>query len=671
MLHRFYWVLVCLLLIPACVCAQWEEPVHFKVVQHEVSPSEVLLVFQATMDEGWHIYSCDMPEGGPTVASFHLEKAKGIKLAGKLEAKGNVKEMFDELFSMNVRYMEGTALFHQRLEITEKEYEASGYLEYGACNDKNCLPPTEVPFSVKGVSKMFDSQSQPDEKASAQANGMADSSDAEADTAAEVVADSIGSLPAYWRPVTDELKLMGDGLGEASLWWVFLMGILGGLIAVITPCVWPIIPMTISYFLKRSEHRGRGLRDALLYGLCIVLIYVGLGLLITLVFGSNGLNALSTSAVFNLLCFAVLVFFAASFLGGFEIVLPSSWGNKTDAAAESKGGFMGIFLMALTLTIVSFSCTGPIIGFLLVDLTTSANYLAPVLGMLGFAWALAFPFTLFALFPSLIKKAPKSGSWMNTVKVVLGFIELAFALKFLSVADMAYGWHILDREVFLALWIVIFALLGIYLLGKLRFPADGPSSHCSIPGFFCGMISLAFAVYMLPGLWGAPLKAISAFAPPMSTQDFKLAASEEVKAQFDDYDKAVAAARETGKPLLIDFTGYGCVNCRKMEAAVWTDPQIEKILRDDFILVSLYVDDRTPLTTPYQVTLAGKHQTLCTRGQLWSFLQSYKFGANTQPFYIPVSADGRPLNASYSYDENIDRYKRFLLKALENNKTKR
>ena len=393
-----------------------------------------------------------------------------------------------------------------------------------------------------------------------------------------------------------------------------------------------------------------------------------MGLLITLLFGSDGLNALSTSAVFNLICFAILIVFAASFMGGFEITLPSSWGNKTDNAAEAKGGVVGIFLMATTLTIVSFSCTGPIIGFLLVDLTTSSNFLAPVLGMLGFAIALALPFTLFALFPALIKKLPKSGGWMNTIKVTLGFIELAFALKFLSVADMAYGWHILGREVFLALWIVIFALLGIYLLGKLRFPADEPQSCTSIPRFFCGLISLAFAVYMLPGLWGAPLKGISAFAPPMSTQDFKINTSHEVRAQFDDFDQAVQMARETGKPLLLDFTGYGCVNCRKMEAAVWTDPEIADILKEKFILVSLYVDDRTPLDQPFETDIDGKRITLRTKGQLWSFLQSYKFGANTQPFYIPVTSDGKPLNHSYSYNEDVDKYKAFLLKAIENNK---
>ena len=656
-----------LLFVPLGVSAQWEEPVHFKCTQQKVSPTEILLVFQGTIDKGWHVYSCDMPGGGPTVASFHLEDAKSIKPLGKLQAKGSVKETYDEMFSMNVKYMEGTALFHQRLKITGKEYEAHGYLEYGACNDQNCLPPTEVPFTVKGVADISKPEAKEDVARAAEKETMDAVEEVTKDTAHVSVNSGQTSLPVYWKPVTEELKALGDGTGGYSLWWVFLMGLLGGLIAVITPCVWPIIPMTISYFLKRYEQRGKGLRDALLYGVFIVLIYVGLGLLITWAFGSNGLNVLSTSAWFNLICFAILIVLAASFLGGFDLALPSSWGNRTDSAAERKGGVIGIFLMAVTLTIVSFSCTGPIIGFLLVDLTTSSNYMAPILGMLGFALALALPFTLFALFPSLIKKAPKSGNWMNTVKVVLGFIELAFSLKFLSVADMAYGWHILDREVFLSLWIVLFALLGVYLLGKLRFPADEPKEHCSVPGFFCGLISLAFAMYMVPGLWGAPLKAISAFAPPMSTQDFKVFPEDEVKAKFDNYDEAIAAAKMAGKPLLLDFTGYGCVNCRKMEAAVWTDPQIKKLLNDDFILVSLYVDDRTLLDVPLEVDADGKHLTLRTKGQLWSFLQSYKFGANTQPFYIPVDAQGQLLNYSYSYDEDVEKYKNFLQRALENN----
>lgn len=669
---RFYiqiLFLVAVLLFPTSIYAQWEDPVHFKVTQKKLSATDLLLIFEGSAEQGWHVYSSDMKDGGPTVATFHLDKTKGVEVSGKLVPKGAVKEKFDEMFSMKVRYMEGTIVFHQHLKITARDYEAAGYLEYGACNDENCLPPTEVPFSVKGSDG-------PDASITAESSSEdAMTEDAHEDTLATSAADSattdsLTSLPSYWNPVTEELKSMGDGVGKSSLWLIFLMGMLGGLIAVVTPCVWPIIPMTISYFLKRAEHRGKGLSDALLYGLSIIVIYVALGLLITLMFGSNGLNALSTSALFNLVCFAILIVFAASFMGGFEIMLPSSWGNKTDSKAESQGGVIGIFLMALTLTIVSFSCTGPIIGFLLVDLTTSTNYLAPVLGMLGFSIALALPFTIFALFPSLIKKAPKSGGWMNTVKVTLGFVELAFSLKFLSVADMAYGWHILDREVFLSLWIVIFALLGVYFLGKLRFPSDDKKEHTSIPGFFCGLVSLAFAVYMLPGLWGAPLKAISAFAPPMSTQDFKMNESAELKAAFDDYDKAVQYAQETGKPLLLDFTGYGCVNCRKMEAAVWTDPQIEQMLKNDFILVSLYVDDRTKLATPFEAVINGKQVKLTTKGQLWSFLQSYKFGANTQPFYMPVSADGTPLNESYSYDEDINKYKTFLQTALENNKNK-
>ena len=434
-----------------------------------------------------------------------------------------------------------------------------------------------------------------------------------------------------------------------------------------TPCVWPIIPMTVSFFLKRSKDRSRGIRDAIAYGISIIAIYLTLGILVTAIFGPDTLNAMSTNVWFNLFLFALLVIFALSFFGWFEIHLPASWGNKVDMQASKTTGWLSIFLMAFTLALVSFSCTAPIVGLLLVETATSGKWLAPALGMFGFALALALPFTLFALFPAWLKQAPKSGSWMNIIKVSLGFIELAFSLKFLSVADLAYGWRILDREVFLALWIVIFGLLGLYLIGKLVFPSDGTdekSRTMPVPCIMLGMLSLAFALYMVPGLWGAPCKAVSAFAPPMWTQDFNLN-QHEVRALYTDYEQGMAAARAAGKPAFVDFTGFGCVNCRKMEAAVWTDSQVASLLENDYILISLFVDDKTPLEAPIEVDFNGEKRTLRTVGQKWSYLQATKFGANTQPFYCLLDNDGRLLAAPYSYDESIPAYIDFLQQGLK------
>jgi len=439
------------------------------------------------------------------------------------------------------------------------------------------------------------------------------------------------------------------------------------LLALFTPCVWPIIPMTVSFFLKRSKDKKKGIRDAWTYGASIVVIYVTLGLAITLIFGASALNALSTNAVFNILFFLMLVVFAASFFGAFEITLPSKWSNAVDSKAEQTSGLLSIFLMAFTLSLVSFSCTGPIIGFLLVEVSTTGSVVAPAIGMLGFALALALPFTLFAMFPSWLKQMPKSGGWMNVIKVTLGFLELAFALKFLSVADLAYGWRILDRETFLALWIVIFGLMGFYLLGKIKFPHDDDDTTVSVPRFFMALCSLAFAVYMVPGLWGAPLKAVSAFAPPMNTQDFNLYKNE-VHAQFDDFDAGMEYARRNGKPVMLDFTGYGCVNCRKMELAVWTDQKVSKLIQDDYVLITLYVDNKTPLPENIKVTENGKERTLRTLGDKWSYLQRVKFGANAQPFYVLIDNDGNPLNKSYSYDEDINKYVDFLETGLKNYK---
>lgn len=647
--------------------AQIQEPVKFKTELKNLSATEVEIVFTASIEQGWHVYSTDLGDGGPISATFNTDKLVGAEVVGKLRPVGKEVASFDKLFEMNVRYFEHSAQFVQKLKLTGGDYQIVGYLEYGACNDENCLPPTQVEFSFTGKGQ--------------NASASASNADAKTDTAS-VDAVVIGGADAptsvtvsdasdLWKPVIAELNAMGETTSQEDMSWIyiFITGFVGGLLALFTPCVWPIIPMTVSFFLKRSKDRKKGIRDAWTYGAAIVVIYVALGLAITLIFGANALNALSTNAIFNILFCLMLIVFAASFFGAFEITLPSSWSTAVDSKAEATSGLISIFLMAFTLSLVSFSCTGPIIGFLLVQVSTTGNVIAPAIGMLGFALALALPFTLFALFPSWLKSMPKSGGWMNVIKVTLGFLELAFALKFLSVADLAYGWRILDRETFLALWIVIFALLGFYLLGKIKFPHDDDDNKVSVPRFFLALFSLAFAVYMVPGLWGAPLKAVSAFAPPMQTQDFNLY-NDEVHAQFNDYDMGMAYARQQGKPVMLDFTGYGCVNCRKMELAVWTDSKVRDLINNDYVLITLYVDDKTKLPSPIKVQENGVERTLRTVGDKWSYLQRVKFGANAQPFYVLIDNEGAPLNKSYSYDEDIPAYVDFLQKGLDNYKKK-
>lgn len=653
-------------LLAFAVHAQIQEPVKFKTELKNVSATEVEIVFTASIEQGWHVYSTDLGDGGPISATFNTDKLTGAQLDGKLRPVGKEVSSFDKLFEMNVRYFEHNAQFVQKLKLTGGDYQITGYLEYGACNDENCLPPTQVEFSFSGKA---------DAAASATAADQASvAAPAEADSAAVIgSADGPTSIAVsendLWSPVIDELNAMGETTSQEDMSWlyIFITGFVGGLLALFTPCVWPIIPMTVSFFLKRSKDKKKGIRDAWTYGASIVVIYVTLGLAITAIFGANALNALSTNAIFNIIFCLMLVVFAASFFGAFEITLPSKWSNAVDSKAEATTGLLSIFLMAFTLSLVSFSCTGPIIGFLLVQVSTTGNVIAPAVGMLGFAIALALPFTLFALFPSWLKSMPKSGGWMNIIKVTLGFLELAFALKFLSVADLAYGWRILDRETFLALWIVLFALLGFYLLGKIKFPHDDDDTKVTVPRFFLALASLAFAVYMVPGLWGAPLKAVSAFAPPMQTQDFNLY-NNEVHAKFDDYDAGMKYAREHGKPVMLDFTGYGCVNCRKMELAVWTDTKVADLINNDYVLITLYVDNKTRLPEPIKVVENGTERTLRTVGDKWSYLQRVKFGANAQPFYVLIDNEGKPLNKSYSYDEDIDKYVDFLQTGLDNYK---
>lgn len=653
--------------------------VSFSVKYERVSSNLVDIVFTGKADTGWHIYSTDIADGGPTRAEFGIDKIQGAKLIGSLQPGMGVKSGYDDIFEMQVSYFEGQATFTQRVELIEKNYELKGYLRYGACNDENCLPPTSVDCELSGSdgpvpkeSNLSSLQSQKEEiseisEESEEVNNEA--SFLKEDSPIEVSKSSEDdSVQQWWTPVIEELKAYGGegNVAGRALYYVFFLGFLGGLVALFTPCVWPVIPMTVSFFLKRSSNRKRGVRDAITYGISIVVIYVALGLIITTLFGASALNDLSTNAGFNIFFCLLLLVFAASFFGGFEITLPSSWGSAVDSKAERTTGLLSIFLMAFTLSLVSFSCTGPIIGFLLVEVSTSGtSILGPTVGMLGFAVALALPFTLFALFPTWLKRVPKSGGWMNVVKVTLGFLELAFALKFLSVADLAYGWHILDRETFLALWIVIFALLGIYLLGYLKFPHDDPDERgTSVPRFFLALISLAFAVYMVPGLWGSPLKAVSAFAPPLSTQDFNLD-QVKIEAAFKDYEAGMAYAKQSGKPVLIDFTGHGCVNCRKMELAVWHDPKVRDLLTKDYVLISLYVDEKTPLSEVLEVEESGSMTTLRTVGDKWSYLQRSKFGANAQPFYVLLDNEGHPLGPSYSYDESVDDYVSFLRAGLE------
>lgn len=662
-----------MMLMVLAMQAQMLTPIHFTTQLKELKGGEAELIFSATIDQGWHVYSTDLGDGGPVSAAFHIVKMDGAQTIGKLQARGHEIKQYDKLFDMDLRYFEKAVTFVQRIRFTKSEYDINCYVEYGACNDEVCLPPSEIALKQKG--KTTEPIGQPSSSDKEQQESLLPQKDesqptqiATTDTLVIDQSLSANDQSLLWEPVIKELQAYNgetDSDKALSWWMIFLEGLLGGFIALFTPCVWPIIPMTVSFFLKRNKDQAKAIREAASYGLSIVVIYVLLGLAVTLLFGASALNALATNAIVNIFFCLLLVLFAASFFGAFELTLPSSWSNKIDAKSEKTTGMLSIFLMAFTLALVSFSCTGPIIGFLLVAVSTQGSIVAPTIGMLGFAIALAIPFTLFAMFPSLLKAAPKSGDWMNVIKVTLGFIELAFALKFLSVADLAYGWHILDREAFLSIWIVIFGLLGAYLLGWLKFSHDNESHRTNVPRFFLAMASLAFTVYMIPGLWGAPLKGISAFTPPMNTQDFNLQKSV-TEARFTDYESGMAAAKAEHKPVIIDFTGFGCVNCRKMEAAVWTDTQVADILNQDYVLISLYVDDKTTLPEPIEVTENGQARTLRTVGEKWSYLQRVKFGANAQPFYVLLDNEGRPLNGSRSYDEDIQAYITFLNQGLTN-----
>ena len=644
------------LLISMSLLSQIYEPITWDIKLENTSDTTANLTIRANISQGWHLYGLELPESGPRPTSINFETLQNVNLDGDLQELSALSYAYDVNFDMELNWYTGEAVFVQPLSFHAPEnIFIEGHVEYMACNDQTCLPPTQEHFQFGKQ----DAKTAP----AAQTLPAAPLKPLQIQPVSAAVPDMDniqGNQSSYWTPVVSELRAYGETQsGDSSLWWIFLIGLGGGILALLTPCVWPIIPMTVSFFLKRSDNKARGRRDAVLYGIAIIFIYVFLGLLITLIFGASALNDLSTNAIFNLFLFALLVVFAISFFGAFDITLPSKWANKMDAKADSTAGFISIIFMAFTLVLVSFSCTGPIIGFLLVEVSTTGSIIAPLMGMFGFAVALAIPFSLFAFFPSWLKSLPKSGGWLNKVKVVLAFVELAFALKFLSVADLAYGWGILDREVFIVLWVVIFALLGFYLLGKLRFPHDSESHHTSIPGLFLGIISLAFALYMVPGLWGAPLKSVSAFLPPLYTQDFNLN-TDVVHADFEDFEEGMRYAEKAGKPVVIDFSGYGCVNCRKMEAKVWTDPRVKSMLNDDVVLITLYVDDKTPLKEPFEVEENGRIRKIKTVGDKWSYLQRYKFGANAQPFYVILDSEGKPLNKSYAYDEDPAKFQNWL-----------
>ncbi|MEI6753543.1 MAG: cytochrome c biogenesis protein CcdA [Paludibacter sp.] len=634
-MHKNLLLFVALIIYATTTFSQIADPVNWTFELKKTGETTADVKITATIEDGWHIYGLNIPKDGPNPTSITFEKIVNAQKVGELQSPSKLEKQFSSEFNMEINWYSDNAVFIQKIKFTDaSKVKVNGYVKFMACDDKSCLPPTKRPFVL-----------------TLSASPIAASSIQNTETSIPIVTEN--TLTDYWTPVVAELKNFGETKGSAtsSLWLIFLAGLLGGFLALFTPCVWPIIPMTVSFFLKRSENKKRGQRDAILYGLAIIFIYVTLGILITLIFGASALNSLSTNAIFNLIFFGLLVVFAVSFFGAFEITLPSSWSTKLDAKADSTTGFLSIMFMAFTLVLVSFSCTGPIIGTLLVQVSSIGSILAPAIGMLGFAVALSIPFSLFALFPTWLKSLPKSGGWLNSVKVVLAFLELALALKFLSVADLAYGWRILDREVFLALWIVIFALLGVYLLGKLRFPHDSESKHTSVLGLFLAIISFAFSAYMIPGLWGAPLKAISAFSPPLYTQDFNLY-NDEIHPAFTDYDLGMVYAAEKKLPVIVDFSGFGCVNCRKMEASVWTDPTVKELLKKDFVLISLFVDDKTALSKQFQVNENGRTTVIETIGDKWSYLQRHKFGANAQPFYVMLNNEGKPINKAYPFDEN-------------------
>ncbi|MDE7438576.1 MAG: thioredoxin family protein [Muribaculaceae bacterium] len=653
--------LVCLCGFSAAGQVTWSYNIKGDNTEHPA------LEITADIAPGYHLYSMDTEAGSQLEFYFSF---KGAKANGHPVADKAYKSEYNDIFEANEHYYTGKVTFTQNITPIDEHFTASLEIKGQVCNDQSCYQLSDShKFSGKAVIK-GDAEDSPELTETTEEDSDINSvlPDTIMTKNSSDISDNIHPESSWWDNVEAEMTAFSNApqQQEQSLWYIFIAGFIGGLIALVTPCVWPLIPMTVSFFLKQNKSKRKAVTSAIIYGVSIIVIYVALGLLVTIIFGASALNELATSAGFNIAFFILLVIFAISFMGGFELTLPSSWSNKIDSKVDSTSGFLSIFFMAFTLALVSFSCTGPIIGTLLVEAAATSNFVSPAVGMFGFALALALPFSLFAIFPTMLKSMPKSGGWMNTVKVVLGFLELALALKFLSVADLAYGWRILDREVFVALWIVIFALLGVYLLGKITFPHDEKVEKVGIVRFMLATVSLAFAVYMLPGLWGAPLKSISAFTPPMSTQDFNLYDGS-VHAQVNDFEEGMKLAEKLDKPVLLDFSGYGCVNCRKMEAAVWTDPAVKSKIDNDFILVTLMVDDKNPLPEPIKVVEKdGKERTLRTYGDKWSYLERTKFGANAQPYHVIVDKDAKPLSPAFVYKEDIPAYMDFLNKGAKN-----
>lgn len=652
-------------LLVVCIAAMAADAVNWTVALVDDNTDHPSVKITAKVNPGYHLYAVDNPAGGSMPLKFYFD-VKGCKAVGQPAANKKYSKEFDDVFEVEQHFYDGTVVFTQKLKPTDKNFSVNVEIQGQACNDTGCVQVGTAKLLKGSFAGAEPSKEEKASESEAEVNALTEMTDSVQNAGEPLMpAANLSGVEAdksWWNNVEAELRVFENAPEQQgrSLLYIFIAGFIGGLIALVTPCVWPMIPMTVSFFLKQNKSKSKSVGSAAIYGGSIIVIYVVLGLAVTIIFGASALNELATSAIFNIIFFLLLVVFAISFMGGFELTLPASWTNKMDSKVDTTTGLLSIFFMAFTLVLVSFSCTGPIIGTLLVEAAATSNFISPAIGMFGFALALALPFTLFAMFPTMLKAMPKSGGWMNTVKVVLGFLELALALKFLSVADLAYGWRILDREVFVSLWIVIFFLLGVYLLGKLRFPHDDEVEKCGVGRFMLACISFAFAVYMLPGLWGAPLKSISAFSPPISTQDFSLFEGD-VHAQVDDFEEGMKLAQQLDKPVLLDFSGYGCVNCRKMEAAVWTDTDVKSSIDNDFILVTLMVDEKKELPQPIKITEKdGTQRTLRTYGDKWSYLQRSKFGANAQPFHVIVDKNGKPLAPAFVYKEDIPGYKAFL-----------
>jgi thiol:disulfide interchange protein len=640
------------------------DPVKWSFSSEKLNENEYNLIITAKIEKGWHVYSQFIDDGGPIPTSFKFKPSKDYQLVDKVTESPKAVGAFDKNFNMQIAWHKNQVVFKQKISLLVPKTTIAGTLEFMVCNDERCLPPAEVEFTI------------PVQSGSTQAEMTVPEADSNSSILLTDSAASTTLLPPSAVTIQSDTET-----SSGSLWAIFIAGFIGGLAAFFMPCIYPMIPLTVSFFTKKSGSRAKGIQSAIIYGLSIIVIYVALGLLITLIFGASALNEAASSATFNLLFFTILIIFGISFLGAFEITLPSSLVNKMDEKSN-QNGFVGLFFMAFTLALVSFSCTGPIIGTLLVDAVSKGSYLGPAIGMLGFSSALAIPFTLFAIFPSWLKEMPKSGGWLNTVKVSLGFLEIALAFKFLSNVDLAYHWGILNRDIFLIIWIVVFGLWALYLLGKIRLSHDSELNFLSLPRLFFSMFILGFTLYMVPGLWGAPLKAISAWLPPQVTQEFDLysnrsgSQSEPSVASgkkyaglfhaphgldaFYDYEEGLAYAKSVNKPVLIDFTGWSCTNCRKMEASVWPDKEVIRRLREDYVLISLYVDDKTELKEDEKYISSFSGKKVNTIGQKWSDFQASKFGTNSQPYYIITDHDGKIMVPPQAYNLDISNYVSFL-----------